>query len=187
MTKPQISIGIDVGGTFTDFFFYDLASGRFETEKLLTDASEPEKSIVQGVRNGLSRLGSRGADIQSIIHGTTLIVNAIIERKGAQTGLLTTKGFRDIIEARKEKRYDLYDLELELPTPLVRRRDRIGVTERLGSDGAAVIPLAESEVEAAVGQLKAAGIESLAVCFLHSYRNPLHEKRAAEIIREKFP
>ncbi len=187
MSKPQLSIGIDVGGTFTDFFFYDCSSGRVETEKLLTSASEPEKSIVEGIRTGLNRLDSLGEDIQSIIHGTTLIVNAIIERKGARTGLLTTKGFRDIIEARKEKRYDLYDLGLELPAPLVPRRYRIGVTERLDEKGEILTPLDESEVNAAVEHLKSVGVESLAICFLHSYRNPIHEKRVAEIIRNGFP
>jgi N-methylhydantoinase A len=187
MSEPQLSIGIDVGGTFTDFFFYDFPSRRVETGKLLTSASEPEKSIVEGIRNGLDRLGARGEDIQSIIHGTTLIVNAIIERKGARTGLLTTKGFRDIIEARKEKRYDLYDLGLELPAPLVARRYRLGVTERLDSGGKILTALSESEVESAAEYLKSVGIESLAVCFLHSYRNPIHEKRAAELIRNRFP
>jgi N-methylhydantoinase A/oxoprolinase/acetone carboxylase beta subunit len=187
MSRCQLTIGVDVGGTFTDFFFYDLVSGRIETEKLLTNASEPEKSIVEGIRNGLNRLAARGSDIQSIIHGTTLIVNAIIERKGARTGLLTTKGFRDIIEARKEKRYDLYDLGLELPEPLVPRRFRIGITERLDQDGNTVTPLNEREVQTAVQQLQSAGIESLALCFLHSYRNPLHERTAAELIRNHFP
>jgi N-methylhydantoinase A len=185
MSKPQLSIGIDVGGTFTDVFIYDCSSGRVETEKLLTSA-EPEKSIVEGIRNAMDRLGSRGADIQSIIHGTTLIVNAIIEQKGARTGLLTTKGFRDIIEARKEKRYDLYDLGLELPAPLVPRRYRMGVTERLNSDGEILTPLDEKEIESAAEQLKSVGMESLAICFLHSYRNPIHEKRAAELIRNRF-
>jgi N-methylhydantoinase A len=187
MSEPQLSIGIDVGGTFTDFFLYDFSSRRVETGKLLTSASEPEKSIVEGIRNGLDRLGARGEDIQSIIHGTTLIVNAIIERKGARTGLLTTKGFRDIIEARKEKRYDLYDLGLELPAPLVARRYRLGVTERLDSSGKILTALSESEVESAAEYLKSVGIESLAICFLHSYRNPIHEKRAAELIRNRFP
>ena len=187
MSKPQLSIGIDVGGTFTDFFFYDCSSGRVETEKLLTSASEPEKSIVEGIRNGLNRLRSTGEDIQSIIHGTTLIVNAIIERKGARTGLITTKGFRDIIEARKEKRYDLYDLGLELPAPLVPRRYRIGVTERMDEKGEILTPLDESEVNAAVEHLKSVGVESLAVCFLHSYRSPIHEKRVAELIGNRFP
>ena len=187
MSKPQLSIGIDVGGTFTDFFFYDFSSGRLETEKLLTSTSEPEKSIVEGIRNGLNRLAALGEDVQSIIHGTTLIINTIIERKGARTGLLTTKGFRDIIEARKEKRYDLYDLGLELPAPLVARRHRMDVTERLDSDGKIVTPLEESEVDAAVEHLKSAGIESLAICFLHSYRNPIHEKRAAQVIRNRLP
>ena len=187
MGKPQLSIGVDVGGTFTDFFFYDFSSGRVETEKLLTSASEPEKSIVEGIRNGLNRLRSTGEDIQSIIHGTTLIVNAIIERKGARTGLITTKGFRDIIEARKEKRYDLYDLGLELPAPLVPRRYRIGVTERMDEKGEILTPLDESEVNAAVEHLKSVGVESLAVCFLHSYRSPIHEKRVAELIGNRFP
>src|ERR1700751_88720 len=187
MSEPQLSIGIDVGGTFTDFFFYDFSSRRVETGKLLTSSSEPEKSIVEGIRSGLNRLGACGEDIQSIIHGTTLIVNAIVERKGARTGLLTTKGFRDIIEARKEKRYDLYDLGLELPAPLVARRYRLGVTERLDRSGKILTALSESEVESAAEYLKSVGIESLAVCFLHSYRNPIHEKRAAELIRKRFP
>src|SRR5262250_1860896 len=187
MSKSQLLIGIDVGGTFTDFFFYDFFSRRTETEKLLTNPSAPEKSIVEGIRNGLNRLGARGQDIQSVIHGTTLIVNAIIEQKGSRTGLLTTKGFRDIIEARKEKRYDLYDLGLELPAPLVLRRHRIGVAERLDSNGEILTPLDEKEVQSAVEHLKAVGIESLAICFLHSYRNPIHENKAAELIRNRFP
>jgi len=187
MNNAQLSIGIDVGGTFTDFFFYDFSSRRAATEKLLTNIFEPEKSIVEGIRRGLDLLGSRGADIQSIIHGTTLIVNAIIEQKGARTGLLTTKGFRDIVEARKEKRYDLYDLRLELPAPLVLRRHRIGVAERLDSNGEILTPLDEKEVQSAVEHLKAVGIESLAICFLHSYRNPIHENKAAELIRNRFP
>src|SRR5499425_2190316 len=135
MSQVQLSIGVDVGGTFTDFFFYDFSSRRVATEKLLTNVSAPEKSIVEGIRRGLDRLGSRGGENQSVIQGTTLNVTALIEQKGARTGLLTTKGFRDIIEARKEKRYDLYDLGLELPLPLIPRRDRIGVTERLDNDG----------------------------------------------------
>lgn len=187
MSRPQLSIGVDVGGTFTDFFFCDFSSGRFETEKLLTSSTEPEKNIVEGLRRGLLRLGCDGADIQSVIHGTTLIINAIIERKGARTGLLTTQGFRDIIEARKEKRYDLYDLEIQLPPPLVPRRHRLGVAERVSNNGAVLTPLDECGLVGAVEGLIADGIESLAVCFLHSYRNPAHEKRAAAIIQERFP
>jgi len=187
MSTQQLSIGVDVGGTFTDFFFHELTSGRIETEKLLTSAPDPEVNIVEGIRRGLQRLGRGGADIQSIIHGTTLIINAIIERKGARTGLITTKGFRDIIEARKEKRYDLYDLDIELPPPLVPRRDRLGVTERVSNSGAVLTPLDERELVNAVELLKSSGIESVAVCFLHSYRDPVHEKRAAAIIRERFP
>jgi len=187
MSNAQLSIGVDVGGTFTDFFFYDLASGRIETEKVLTSTPDPEKNIVQGIRLGLERLGATGADVQSIIHGTTLIINAIIERKGARTGLLTTGGFRDIIEARKEKRYDLYDLELELPPPLVPRRHRIGVTERITNSGEVLTALDENELLESVEHLTLSGIESLAVCFLHSYRNPLHERRASEIIKNRFP
>ncbi len=185
--EPRIAIGVDVGGTFTDFFFYDFATDRLGADKILTDAANPEKTIFEGIRRGLGRFSARGENIQFIIHGTTLVVNAIIERKGAKTGLLTTKGFRDIIEARKEKRYDLYDLGMELPPPLVPRRLRLGVSERLDEEGQVKIPLDEDELIRSAESLLSSGVESLAICFLHSYRNSTHEIRAAEIIGRKFP
>ena len=101
--ESKLTIGVDVGGTFTDFLFYDFATDHLSANKILTDAGAPDKTILEGIRRGLARLSGSGENIQSIIHGTTLVVNAVIERKGAKTGLLTTKGFRDILEARKEK------------------------------------------------------------------------------------
>ena len=184
--ESKLTIGVDVGGTFTDFFFYDFATDRLSADKILTDAGAPEKTIVEGIRRGLARLSGNGENIQSIIHGTTLVVNAVIERKGAKTGLLTTKGFRDILEARKEKRYDLYDLGMELPPPLVPRRFRLGVSERLDEEGQVNIALDEADLIRAVESLRSSGVESLAICFLHSYRNPAHELRAGEIIGQRF-
>ena len=184
--ESKLTIGVDVGGTFTDFFFYDFATDHLSADKILTDAGAPEKTIVKGIRRGLARLSGSGEDIQSIIHGTTLVVNAVIERKGAKTGLLTTKGFRDILEARKEKRYDLYDLGMELPPPLVPRRFRLGVSERLDEEGQVNIALDEVDLIRAVESLQSSGVESLAICFLHSYRNPAHELRAGEIIGQRF-
>lgn len=127
------------------------------------------------------------ADLSEIVHGTTLVTNAVIERKGAAVGLITTEGFRDILEIGTEQRYDIYDLTLSFPEPLVERSRRLEVAERVDADGAVIIALDELAVLRAAEALKKGGCEAIAICFMHSYRNPAHERRARDIIVKAMP
>ncbi len=127
------------------------------------------------------------ADVAEIVHGTTLVTNALIERRGARLGLITTRGFRDILEMGTEQRYDIYDLFLQFPEPLVPRRRRLEVAERMDRDGNVLTPLDPAEVRAVAQRLVAEGVEAIAVCFLHAYRNPAHEREAAAIMRARIP
>lgn len=175
-------LGIDVGGTFTDLAILDLETQELWTHKLLTTPEDPVRAVREGARAVAAMAG--GAFPSRVIHGTTLVTNAIVERKGAVTGLLTTQGFRDVLEIRREGRYDLYDLNLDFPEPLVPRRLRFEVTERVDDRGAVQKPLDETSLPA--GQ-NAAGVQSWAVCFLHAYANGAHERRAAELLHDAFP
>ncbi len=180
-------IGIDIGGTFTDIIMVDSASGERAIAKVLTTPKDPSVGALQGLRELLDGRGVRGAEVSHVIHGTTLVTNALIERKGARTGLVTTRGFRDVLEMGREKRYDIYDLFLEMPEPLVERRLRLEVTERCLADGRVHTRLDEAEARAAAERLVAEGVESVAVCFLHSYRNAAHERRMGAILAEVAP
>ncbi len=182
-----LAIGVDIGGTFTDLVLVDEARRTIHSTKILTTPQEPERAVLDGVRRILETVGGTADGIRTLVHGTTLATNAIIERKGAETLLLTTKGFRDVLETRTELRYDLYDLFITFPEPLVPRRRRIGVTERVTYDGAVETPLVRDDVLAALEAEAADGIESVAVCFLHSYTNPAHEVEAKAIIQEARP
>ncbi len=178
-------LAVDIGGTFTD-----LAIERGEqrwTAKVLTTPAAPEKGVLQGVTQVLAKAGMAPGELSLVIHGTTLATNAIIERKGARTALLTTEGFRDVLALANEARYDQYDLNIELPQPLVRRRWRVTVPERLDNTGRVLLPLDEAALRARLEFLKGEGIESLAIGFLHAFVNPAHERRAAEIVREMWP
>ena len=178
-------LAVAIGGTFTD-----LASekgGERWTAKVLTTPAAPEKGVLEGVAQVLAKAGMAPGDLSLVIHGTTLATNAIIERKGARTALLTTEGFRDVLALANEARYDQYDLNIDLPQPLVRRRWRVPVPERLDNTGRVLLPLDEAAVRAQVEFLKGEGIESLAIGFLHAFVNPAHERRAAEIVREMWP
>jgi N-methylhydantoinase A len=187
-TAPgPLRIGVDVGGTFTDFVLLDDARGRVLTGKRLTTPDDPGRAILEGLERLLSEAGQGIAAVRGIVHGTTLVTNTVIERKGARIGLITTRGFRDSLEMGKEMRYDLYDLFLEKPEPIVPRQRRIAVTERTDAQGKELLPLDESEVRAAARQLSVAGVEAVAVCFLHSYVAPSHERRAQEILAEELP
>lgn len=182
-----VRLGVDIGGTFTDFAMVDTANGTVRVEKILTSTGAAERAVLQGVdrfRDGQPDVLA-GAD--GIIHATTLVTNTILERKGARTGLITTAGFRDLLEIQREVRYDLYDLFIRLPEPIVPRRLRIGVTERVLADGSIRTPLDEAEVRQAARRLRDAGVEAVAVVFLHSYRNSAHEERAGEILAEELP
>ncbi len=183
-------LAVDIGGTFTDLAV-ERATGEDVVErwtaKVLTTPAAPELGVLEGVRLVLARAGLRPTDIELLIHGTTLATNAVIERKGARTALLTTEGFRDVLALGNESRYDQYDLNIELPQPLVPRRWRVTVPERLDNEGQVLRPLDEQAVRAQVEFLRGEGIESLAIGFLHSFVNPAHERRAAEIVREMWP
>lgn len=180
-----VLLGVDIGGTFTDFTMVDSSDGTLHVDKILTSTDAADRAVLQGV-DGLC---SHRADSsrESVVHATTLVTNTIIERKGALTGLLTTAGFRDLLEIQREVRYDLYDLFIRMPRPIVPRRLRIGVTERVQADGKIRVPLNEEDVRAAARQFREAGVDAVAVLFLHSYRNPAHERRAGEILRAELP
>ncbi|PZW51153.1 N-methylhydantoinase A [Humitalea rosea] len=181
-------IGVDVGGTFTDFVLHDSARALVATGKRLTTPDDPSEAIIAGVKRLLEETGLAAGDLHSIVHGTTLVTNTIIERTGAKVGLLTTQGFRDVIEIGRETRYDLYDLFIEAPPTLVPRHRRLEVPERIDVSGEILLPLDEEAVRLAVTQLvEAEGIEALAIAFLHSYRDDRHEARAGEIVRALYP
>ena len=180
-------VGIDVGGTFTDFVLLDDAGGRVETYKCLTTPRDPSDAIEAGLRALEAQLPGCTARLEEVIHGTTLVINAIIERKGARTGLLTTRGFRDVLELGREIRYAAYDVFAEMPEPLVPRQRRLEVNERVRSDGSVLQPLDEGAARETVRALRAQGAESVAVCLLNSFENPAHELALKRILAEEFP
>ena len=178
-------LAVDIGGTFTDVAV-ETEDERW-TGKVLTTPHAPELGVLEAVRMVLQKAGLAPADIALVIHGTTLATNAVIERKGAKTALLTTEGFRDVLALGNESRYDQYDLNIELAQPLVPRRWRLPVTERLDNTGKVLIPLEPRDVEQHVAFMRAEGIEAVAIGFLHGFVNPAHEKQAAEIVRRLWP
>jgi 5-oxoprolinase (ATP-hydrolysing) len=155
--------------------------------KRLTTPHDPSEAALIGLEELVAMAGITLADIGDIVHGTTLVTNAVIERKGAKLGLITTQGFRDILEMGTEQRYDIYDLFLTFPEPLVSREHRLEVAERIDRDGKVVTALDADAVRKAARELAAAGCEAIAICFLNSYRNPAHEREAGRIVREAFP
>jgi N-methylhydantoinase A len=179
-------MGIDVGGTFTDFVLLS-EEGDMVIGKTLTTSADPSLAVIDGSRHILKRSGVSFEGIRVIIHGTTLVTNTLIERKGAATGLITTEGFRDILEMGNEIRYDLYDLNIEPPMPLVPRRHRIGISERIDSRGEILKPLEMGEIRQALQYFEKEGITSVAVCLLHAYRHPVHERAIQAFIRDEFP
>ena len=180
-------MGYDIGGTFTDFVLVDSHTGRVETYKTLTTPHELSKAVREGWSNLLTRVGATGAEVETVIHATTLITNAMIERKGSKTALVTTKGFKDVLDTQKEMRYDIYDLHAPPVQPLVPRALRWEIEERLDSFGDVFLPLNEADIETAIEAIMGSGAQAVAVCFLHSYRNPAHEQRVAERIRQALP
>ncbi len=188
MTKKQeFQIGIDIGGTFTDVVILEPSSGRLSLGKKLTSTDNPARAVIEVIRDMLDRDKIEARAVNKAIHGSTLVTNLIIERKGALTGLLTTRGFRDALEIGREMRYDIYDIFLELPPPLVPRRLRLEVTERLDHRGQILIPLTTSEAERIGEEILAQGVESVAISLLHSFRNPTHEQMLRDIILAKRP
>ncbi len=186
-SNQRLRVGVDIGGTFTDLIVVDEASGAFAIGKTLTTPADPSQAIEAGLADTLARAGATPADLRQIIHGTTLVTNAIIERKGARTALLATRGFRDAIEIGREHRYDLYDLMLELPQPLVPRYLRFDVPQRTLADGTTLEVLDEGYVERLARELAAAGIEALAIAFLNSFANPAAEQQARAAVLRAAP
>ena len=180
-------LAIDVGGTFTDVVILDDSDGSVRFGKVLSTPRDPSIGSLDGARQILSDHAVAPERVKEVVHATTVATNAVLERKGARTGLVTTRGFKDTLEIRRESRYDIYDLDLRLPEPLVARPDRTEVIERINAQGGVVEPLDEMSVLAALGRLADAGIESVAICLLHSYVNPTHEARLAAIARDRFP
>ncbi len=182
---PSARLGVDIGGTFTDVVL-EMGEQRHST-KVLTTYAAPEDAIVEGMHRVCQKAGISPSAIAQIIHGTTLATNALIERRGAKTALITTQGFRDVIEMRTESRFEQYDLNLTLPEPLLPRNRRYTVEERMGARGDVLIPLARAEVEALADTLRDAGYQSIAVGLLHSYVNDAHERLVAEVLADRLP
>jgi N-methylhydantoinase A len=180
-------VGIDIGGTFTDLVLIDDASGERAVGKVLTTTDDPSEAVEEGLAGLLEREEVDVSRLATIVHGTTLVTNALIERKGATTALLTTEGFRDAVAIGNEHRYDMYDVFIEKPKPLVPRRLRYGVRERVLDNGAVLEELDEDQVRRIAEELREGEVGAVAVSFLHGFRNPAHERRTAEILTEEMP
>jgi N-methylhydantoinase A len=185
--SPRFRIGIDVGGTFTDLFLLDQVSGAVVRHKLPSTPGNPHLAPLDGVRQLLERAKGSGAEVAFVGLGTTVATNALLERKGAVTGLITTAGFRDLLELARQKRPHTFDLNVSKREPLVPRQLRAEVPERIAADGSVLTPLDREALRAAIDKLLAANVESIAICFLHAYHNAAHEETAAALVRERWP
>ena len=185
MKSATVRLGVDIGGTFTDVVLEK--SGETFSTKVLTTHAAPEEAIIEGLHRVCDRAGVLPGEIGQIIHGTTLATNALIERRGARTALITTEGFRDVIKMRTESRFEQYDLNLTLPEPLLPRQMRFTVTERVNAGGEVMIALDPAEIEAVADRIAEAGIESVAVGFIHSYLNPAHERMVRDVLARRLP
>ena len=174
----MVRIGIDVGGTFTDFILMNEDDGAIRFFKVPSTPGDPSEAIESGLIQLMADAGVDGAKVGYLGHGTTVATNIVIERKGARTGLLTTKGFRDVLELGRQARPSIYDYRVRKPPPLVPRERRAEVDERIGPEGTALRPLDKASLEEAVLALRAEQVEAVAICFLHSYLAPEHEEEA---------
>ena len=185
--KKRIRLGVDVGGTFTDFVLVDEARDMIFTGKQLTTPKDPSAAILDGIGRLLSESGLVPSDVDNIVHGTTLVTNTIIERTGAKVGLISTQGHRDTLEMAKEIRYDLYDLFIESPPSLVPRFLRESVAERISPDGEVLLEFDEKGFRNSIKNfVQIENIEALAICLMHSYRNPIHEQLAKKLVNEMY-
>ncbi|WP_210483930.1 hydantoinase/oxoprolinase family protein [Microvirga antarctica] len=185
--QSKYRIGVDVGGTFTDFTVLDQSDGAVHFFKVSSTPHDPSEAIEEGLRLMLAQNSMDAADVVYLGHGTTVATNIVIERRGARTGLLTTKGFRDVLELGRQARPSIYDYRVQKPPPLIERDLRLEVTERVGPDGEIIIPLDETSLRSAVAALAEQNVDSVAICFLHSYRRPEHEQRAKALVRTLMP
>jgi N-methylhydantoinase A/oxoprolinase/acetone carboxylase beta subunit len=185
--RARYIIGTDIGGTFTDVVGLDHTTGQCAALKLLTTPEAPERAVIFGIEAMLRKLGAAIEQVRTVAHATTLATNALIERKGAVVGMITTEGFRDVVEIGYEQMYDLYDISLPLPEPLVPRSRRRPLRERIGYDGSVMEPVCAASLDQAVAELVDLGVEAVAVCLLHSYANDSHEVQVASRIGELAP
>ncbi len=182
----KYQLGIDIGGTFTDLVLLEEKTGKLFFGKTLTTYDNPSNGIINGTKELLSKHQVSASDLSGIVHGTTLVTNSIIERRGALTGFITTKGFEDVLEIGRELRYDIYDIFLSVPEPLVARNFRYGITERIDYQGSVVDLINELEIKEVVDKLIQQGVKSIAVCFLNSFTNPSHERKVGEYIKKNY-
>ena len=181
----MIRVGVDIGGTFTDVALEH--SRGLATAKVLTEHEHPENAIMAAIENACAGAGVAARDIGQVIHGTTLVTNAQIQRQGARTAFITTQGFRDVIEMRSENRFEQYDLNLELPKPLIPRQDRFTLAERMASDGAVLLALDPGEVAEVVGRVIEGGYASVAVGLIHAYANDAQERMVGAALAQAAP
>lgn len=185
MSALKTRVGVDIGGTFTDIALEH--AGGLATCKVLTNYSQPEQAILDGIVKAAHQAGVSLEDIGQVIHGTTLVTNALIERRGARLAFITTEGFRDVVEMRSENRFEQYDLNLRLPAPLVPRQDRFTLNERVAADGSILLPLDPADVAAMVETIVGKGYEAVAIGFIHAYANGAHERQLADALRAAQP
>ena len=185
MQSSEIRLAVDIGGTFTDVALE--TESALHTAKTLTTYDAPERGVLTGIREVLKLAELQAEAVTTLIYGTTLATNLLIERKGSPAALITTEGFRDTIEMRNENRYEQYDLNIDLPQPLIPRRLRLPVRERVNAQGEVLLPLTEDQVEALIPLLQKESVKSVAIGFLHSYMNAAHEQRARDILLTYLP
>src|SRR5580704_104701 len=180
-------IGVDIGGTFTDVALVDDASGRIGVAKVPTTPSDLAAGVLAALRTAMGRHRVAASDVGLLSHATTIVTNAILEERGARAALVTTRGFRDVLELRRSARADLYDLFQDGPSILIPRRRRFEITERVGADGAIVTPLAEEEIDGLIAGLRAARVAAVAVSLIFSFLNPEHERKLGARLRSALP
>ena len=183
----SILVGIDTGGTFTDLVAVDVARGRYHYHKVPTLTADPAQGILDGIAELLDQNGLARGDVHFLVLGTTLATNAVLQGKWARTGVITTAGFRDVLELARQRRPHYFNLDVPKPMPPATRDCRVEVAERIANDGAVVLPLADEQVSDAISGLKSTGVEAVAILFMHAYANPEHEERAAALVRKHWP
>jgi N-methylhydantoinase A len=186
-TSPANTIGVDIGGTFTDIVLFDAVGDRLFTGKILTDYRDLARGVIAGIEQVMAQTGIVAASIRRVVHGTTLVTNSLIERRGAKTALVTTAGFGDVLEFARESRYNIYDIDIDVTPPIVPRACVFEVRERLNHRGEILTPLVKFEIERVAEELRVESVESVAVCLLHAYANPVHERQLADAFSRYLP
>src|SRR5687768_11549133 len=182
-----VCVGIDTGGTFTDLVAVEIPQGRYHYHKVPTLTADPAQGILDGIAELLDGKGLPRGDVKFLVLGTTLATNAVLEGKWARTGLITTTGFRDVLELARQRRPHYFNLDIPKPMPPAPRDCRIEVEGRIAADGTEVTPLSEGEVTRAIEALKAKQVDAVAICYLHAYANPQHEERTRELVKKLWP